>query len=132
WGNHVWPHDGAHRDVGILGAQTRAEVFSNLGFSTPVILPRRRSPGEWIDATRLFIRRCRFDGRACRQGLMHLRKYSKRRDRLRNVFLGDSVHDGHSHAADGFQVAAMGRGRVANTSAGWTESIVNFKFEGLP
>lgn len=132
FGNHVWPHDGAHRDVGILGAKTRTEVFASLGFTPPIVLPRRSSPGDWIDATRLFLRKCRFNGAACRTGLTHLRKYAKRRDAARNVYLNEPNHDEHSHAADAFQVAAMGRGRVSNTSATWSDSIVNFKFEGLP
>lgn len=132
WGDHVWPHDGAHRDVGIQGAKTRAEVFASLGFAAPIILPRRAAPGDWIDAARLFIRKCRFDAAECRQGLVHLRKYAKRRDAARNVFLDTPRHDEHSHAADAFQVAAMGRGRVSNASARWAEAIVNFRLEGLP
>lgn len=129
YGNHVWPHDGAHRDPGILGAKTRAEVFASLGMSTPIILPRRASPGDWIDATRLFIRKCRFNRTECKAGLIHLRKYSKVKDLVRNVYRNEPRHDEHSHAADAFQVAAMGRGRVSNNAANWSDDIVNFKFE---
>ncbi|MGE3336042.1 MAG: hypothetical protein AB7I36_20590 [Rhodospirillaceae bacterium] len=132
FGDHVWPHDGAHRDVGILGAKSRAEVFASLGLKAPIILPRRASPGDWIDATRLFLRKCRFNAGECRTGLVHLRKYKKRRDAVRNVYLNEPFHDEHSHAADAFQVAAMGRGRVSNASAVWTDEIVNFRIEGLP
>ena len=132
FGDHVWPHDGAHRDSAILGAKSRAEVFQSLGFKAPIIMPRRASPGDWIDGTRLFLRRCRFDATACRTGLIHLRKYAKRRDASRNVYLNEPKHDEHSHAADAFQVAAMGRGHVSNNSAVWRDDVVNFKFEGLP
>ncbi|MGE3476958.1 MAG: hypothetical protein AB7H70_14245 [Rhodospirillaceae bacterium] len=132
FGNHVWPHDGAHRDPGILGAKTRVEVFASLGLQTPIVLPRRASPGDWIDGTRLFLRKCRFNGPACKQGLIHLRKYTKRFDSTRNVYLNEPNHNEHSHAADAFQVAAMGRGRVSNTSAVWKDDVMDFKFEGLP
>ncbi len=129
WGDHVWPHDGAHKDVGILGAKTRAEVFSSLGFRAPIIMPRRQNPGDWIDATRLFLRKCRFDRMACAIGLNHLRGYTKRKDAVRNVFLDEPLHNEHSHGADAFQIAALGRGRVSNKSATWNQKIIDFKFE---
>lgn len=129
WGNHVWPHDGFHRDPGILGAKTRAEVFASLGMSAPIAMARRANPADWIDATRLFIRKCRFNATACKTGLMHLRKYSKEKDAVRNVYRNTPRHDEHSHAADAFQVAAMGRGRVSNTAANWSNDIVNFEFK---
>lgn len=126
WGNHVWPHDGGHKDVGILGAKTRAEVFVSLKMGAPIILPRRKSPGDWIDATRLFIRKCRFNAIKCKTGLMHLRKYSKVKDPVRNVFRDEPRHDEHSHGADAFQVLAMGRGRVSNNAATWDDGVMNF------
>lgn len=132
FGDHVWPHDGAHRDAGILGGLSRADVFASLGLKSPVIMPRRASPGDWIDATRLFLRTCRFNREACRTGLVHLRKYSKRFEPRRNVYLNDPRHDEHSHAADAFQIAALGRTRVSNASATWADNVVNFKFEGMP
>lgn len=132
YGDHVWPHDGAHRDPFISGAISRAAMFQSLGFTTPLVMPRRSSPGDWIDGTRLFLRKCRFDATACKIGLMHLRKYAKRLDKKRNVYLNEPRHDEHSHAADAFQIAAMGRGRVSNTSAVWPDEVMNFKFEGIP
>lgn len=131
WGDHVWPHDGQHRDVGILGAKTRAEVFVSLGMSTPVILGKRASPGDWIDATRLFIRKCRFNPVTCKTGLMHLRKYSKVKDLVRNVFRNEPRHDEHSHGADAYQVMAMGRGRVSNNSAKWSDDVMTFTMPGI-
>lgn len=128
WGNHVWPHDGAHRDVGILGAKTRAEVFASLGMGQPIILPKRANPADWIDATRLHLRKCRFDRDNCGPGISHLRKYTKRLDPVRNVYLNEPRHDEHSHGADGFQVMAMGVGRVSNNSAVWSKEITEWKF----
>jgi hypothetical protein len=128
WGNHVWPHDGFHKDVGILGAKTRAEVFQSLGFSMPISMPKRQNPGDWIDATRLFLRKSRWDRTGCKLGLTHLRKYSKRKDPTRNVYLNEPLHDQHSHGADAFQIAAMGHGKVSNNSAQWTPEIMNFRF----
>lgn len=129
YGDHVWPHDGFNRDVGILGAKTRAEVFTSLKFSSPIPMPKRNNPGDWIDATRLLLRKSRFD-RSTKVGMNHLRKYTKRKDEVRNVYLNLPRHDEHSHGADAFQIAAMGRGRVSNNSATWTEDIMNFEFIG--
>lgn len=129
WGSHLWPHDGFHKDVGILGAKTRAEVFQSLGFSLPIKMEKRTNPGEWIDGTRLFLRKSRFNRVGCKDGLNHLRRYTRRHDSVRNVYLNQPQHDEHSHGADGFQIAAMGRGRVSNTSATWSEEILNFEFK---
>lgn len=130
FGDHVWPHDGAHRDVGILGAKTRAEVFAGLKFSAPIIMPRRSNPGDWIDATRLLMRKSRWDRTHTRIGQNRLRKYSKRKDPVRNVYLNLPLHDEHSHGADAFQIAAMGRGRVSNNTAQWGDEVMNFEFSG--
>jgi hypothetical protein len=124
----VWPHDGGRRDAFLSGAQFRSDVFVNLGFRAPLIMKRRRTPGEWIDPARLFLRSCRFDRAACKQGLAHLRKYRQRRDEARGVFLNAPHHDEHSHAADAFQLAAVSRARVSNKSAVWREEVLNFSY----
>lgn len=129
YGDHVWPHDGAHRDPGILGGATRAEVFRKLGFRAPIIMPRRANAGDWINETRLFLRKCKFDRDGCKLGLSRLRKYSKRHDPVRNVYLKEPLHDENSHGADAFQVAAMGRGKVSNNSADWGKELTEWKFE---
>jgi hypothetical protein len=129
WGEHVWPHDGGRRDAFLSGGQFRSDVFVNLGFRAPLIMPRRRTPGEWIDPARLFLRGCRFDREGCKAGLTHLRKYRHRRDEARGVFLNEPHHDEHSHAADAFQLAAVSRNRVSNKSAVWSDAVLNFGVE---
>lgn len=116
FGDHVWPHDGAHRDAGILGGKTRSEVFAGLGFQAPIIMPKRDVIGDWIDASRVLIRKSRFDRDGCKSGLIHLRKYRRERDDVRNVYRDKPRHDEHSHGADAFQLAGMGRGRVSNNT----------------
>ncbi len=117
YGDHVWPHDGGHRDPGILGGKTRREVFEGLGFKT-IILPRH-GLADGIDATRRLIRVSRFDAIHCREGLKKLRRYKREFDAVRGVYEDRPRHDDASHAADAFRAAAMGQGRVSNTSA-WT------------
>lgn len=129
FGDHVWPHDGAHRDIGIVGAKTRAEVFAGFNFKAPIILPRRANPGEWIDATRQFLRKSKWDRTGCKTGLLRIRRYSKRFDPVRNVYLKEPLHDEHSHGADAFQVAAKGHGQTSNNSAEWGDEIMNFEFK---
>lgn len=115
YGDHVWPHDGGHRDPGILGGKTRREVFDSLGFKT-IVLPRH-GLADGIEATRTLIRVSHFDEEACRVGLKKLRRYKRNFDTARGVFEDRPRHDENSHAADAFRAAAMGQGRVSNASA---------------
>lgn len=115
YGQHVWPHDGGHRDPGILGAKTRREVFESLGFKT-ILLPRH-GLADGIDAARRLLRVSRFDAAACREGLKKLRRYRRDFDVARNVYIDAPRHDDNSHAADAFRTAAMGGNLVNNTSA---------------
>ena len=112
YGNHVWPHDGSNRDPGILGGKTRKEVFEGLGYS-PLIMPRHHL-GDGIDATRRLIRISSFDAAGCKDGLVHLRKYKRQFNAARNVFNDQPLHDEHSHGADAFRCAGMGRSQVTN------------------
>jgi hypothetical protein len=117
YGEHVWPHDGGHRDPGILGGKTRREVFESLGFKTKLLA--RHSLADGIEATRRLIRLSRFDADACRVGLTKLRRYRREFDAARGVFNATPRHDDSSHAADAFRMAAMGGNTVSNTNA-WT------------
>ncbi|MDX2143001.1 MAG: terminase family protein [Rhodospirillaceae bacterium] len=121
YGDHVWPHDGGHRDPGILGAKTRREVFEGLGFKT-ILLPRH-GLADGIEAARRLIRMSRFDAVACREGLKKLRRYRRDIDPARGVYQDTPRHDENSHAADAFRTAAMGQGRISNASA-WTNTAL--------
>lgn len=114
YGEHVWPHDGGHRDPGILGAKTRREVFESLGFKTRLL--GRHSLADGIDAARRLLRVSRFDAAACREGLTKLRRYRRDFDLARNAYTDSPRHDENSHAADAFRTAAMGAGMVNNAS----------------
>ncbi len=116
YGDHVWPHDGGHRDPGILGAKTRREVFESLGFKT-ILLPRH-GLADGIDAARRLMRVSRFDASACREGLKKLRRYRRDFDAARNVYHDQPRHDENSHAADAFRSAAMG-GNLVNNASAW-------------
>jgi hypothetical protein len=115
YGDHIWPHDGGHRDPGILGGKTRRDVFEGLGFKT-IILPRH-GLADGIDATRRLIRVSRFDAKHTKEGLKKLRRYKREFDAARGVYEDRPRHDDASHAADAFRAAAMGQGRVNNASA---------------
>ncbi|MBL8628008.1 MAG: hypothetical protein JNM81_00155 [Rhodospirillaceae bacterium] len=117
YGDHVWPHDGGHRDPGILGGKTRRDVFEGLGFKT-IILPKH-SLADGIDAVRRLIRVSHFSSSHCGEGLKKLRRYKREFDAARGVYEDRPRHDDASHAADAFRAAAMGQGRVSNVSA-WT------------
>jgi hypothetical protein len=114
YGTHVWPHDGTSRELSADGAPRRCDVMAGLGF--PVEVLERSHVGDGIDAARMLIRTSWFDKERCADGLRHLRRYRRAFSKVRNVFLEHPEHDEHSHAADGFRTAAMGKGKVSNGS----------------
>lgn len=139
YGSHVWPHDGDARDFSAVKddmaldqAPTRRQVAEGLGLKNVVVLGRHHK-GAQIEAARNLIAKSWFDKTRCADGLKHLRRYKRKYDKVRNVFLDDPEHDEHSHGADGFMTAAMGKDRVATASiaADIAEQLINFKMPGV-
>lgn len=133
WGSDVWPHDGNVREMTAMAedmrndnAQSRAQVWKQLTGREPVVLGRHKI-GDRIEATRRLIRMSRFDKDGTAEGVQKLRRYKKRYDKVRSVYLDEPDHDENSHGADALGTAAMGQNAINNDSADWADNIMNFK-----
>jgi hypothetical protein len=60
-----------------------------------------------IDAARLVLPLCWFDGEKCRDGLEALRAYRRQYDEVRKVFSDSPYHDWASNGADAFRYASL-------------------------
>lgn len=126
YGTHHLPHDVTVRELGAAG-RSRLETLDGLGVR-PVSVGAAMDPEERINAARLMIPMCWFDGQACAAGLERLRAYRKRWNRGTRSY-GGPLHDDASHAADAFgEFAANRRGgavtprpqrRVTRAPLGW-------------
>ncbi|THD80615.1 MAG: hypothetical protein E7812_07755 [Phenylobacterium sp.] len=125
FGTHHLPHDVMVRELGAAG-RSRLETLGGLGVG-PISVGAAMDPEERINAGRLLIPLCWFDGERCAGGLERLRTYRKRWNRTTRSY-GGPLHDEASHAADAFgEFAANRRGaaaarparRVAHEPLGW-------------
>lgn len=114
YGKDIWPHDGVNRVDGKGdNPERRCDIWKDLTQREPVIL-KRHGIGDGIEATRKLISTSRYDRKYCHDGLIHLRRYGRERDEVRNVFKTEPRHDAHSHGADAHRTAAMGRDKCTN------------------
>lgn len=136
WGSDVWPHDGNVREMTAIAedmdndnALSRADVWFGLTKRRPVILGRHKI-GDRIEATRTMIRTSIFD-EDTNEGQQKIRRYHRRYDKVRSVFVDEPDHDENSHGADALGTAAMGKDAISNNSGTTavlnTLPIVNFK-----
>lgn len=139
WGDDVWPHDGNVREMTAQAdemqtdnAVTRAEVWKQLTGRKPIVLGRHKI-GDRIEASRRLIGLSRFDRDGTREGCQRLRRYKKRYDKVRSVFLDEPDHDENSHGADAFGTAAMGQGRVSNIHEleSAVQTVANIKMDWI-
>jgi len=134
-GDDVWPHDGNVREMTALddemktdNAKSRADIWQQLTKRRPVVLGRHKI-GDRIEAVRRLIKVSEFDADGTNEGCQKLRRYKKRYDKVRSVYLDEPDHDENSHGADAFGTAAMGGERVSNgesvESAAATVAAIN-------
>ncbi len=102
---HLWPHDGAHRELGT--GRSRQELAETLGIR-PIRIVLAAPIGDGIQAVRTLLPRCWFDAETCRDGLDALRQYARDWDDKARTFRDRPRHDWASHAADAFRIGAMG------------------------
>jgi hypothetical protein len=98
------PHDARVSELGT--GKTRLEVLQSLGVSSTVV--RNIPVHDGIEAVRNLLTRCRFDRRACSQGLEALRSYRSKRDELKQAYSTTPLHDWASHGADAMRYLAVG------------------------
>ena len=103
YGKDFVPHDARVRELGT--GKTRVETLSALG-RTPTLIPAHKVM-DGINAARLMLHRCWFDGEKCAEGLEALRQYRTDFDERKRIFTEAPRHDWTSHAADAFRYLAM-------------------------
>lgn len=98
YGKHFLPHDVMNREWG-SGAKSRFQTLGSLGVK-PIKVGARQGPEERINAMRDLFPLLRFNATdRVKTGLMHLRRYSRKRNEQLGIYTG-VLHDEHSHGAD--------------------------------
>jgi hypothetical protein len=101
---HLLPHDVKTREYS--DGRSRLETLEGLGLNCEVVPLRGIADG--INAVRLLLPRCWFDGEKCAQGLKALRSYQREWDPSGATWRQRPLHDWTSHAADAFRYLALG------------------------
>lgn len=126
WGTHLWPHDGKATEIG--SGERRCDTIKGLGYEVETL--DSTAVGDGIEATRRMLQMSWFDRDRCRAGLDHLAGYRRKFDKVHDRFIDTPDKNGHDHAADALRTAAMGKHKLRNEPiAGWSDDIMNFKFE---
>jgi hypothetical protein len=103
YGRHIFPHDAMVRELGT--GKTRSELAESMGLRGIEIAPKL-SVEDGINAARLLLARCWFDGAKCGRGVEALKSYRQKIDEKRQISTGP-LHDWSSHAADAFRYLAV-------------------------
>lgn len=104
-GEHLLPHDAAHRELGT--GVTRQETLRKLGLKNTRIVPKL-SLEDGINATRLLIKKCWFDKEKCGRGITALENYERKWDEKNKIFMSRPLHNWCSHGSDAFRTLAVG------------------------
>ena len=105
FGTHLMPHDTNVRELGT--GVSRLQTLRSMGMRNVRVVPKLPK-SEQIDAARMLLPRCWFDGTGCREGVKSLENYSYNYDPKRQCFSQTPLHDRWSNGADSFQVLAVG------------------------
>jgi len=104
YGDHLLPHDANVKELGT--GLSRMEVLQSLGLNPVVVSQQRVEDG--INAVRLLLPRCWFDGEKCARGLKALGQYRREWADKLGTWRARPRHDWASHGADAFRYLAMG------------------------
>lgn len=109
YGSHYVPHDGNNK---LLASGGRSIVQQAYGFGVKMQVVKATTQQNQIEAARKTLKTAWFDKKKTAAGVQHLLKYQYEWDEDNKKFKSKPRHDGHSHAADAFEITAM-RWRVA-------------------
>jgi len=107
YGDHIWPHDGAHGDWSVIGGQSRVATAQALGL--PVRVLPRSDVADGINSVRRLLAQVWFDGEKTADLRKALRLYRREFDDVRNVFKDRPYHNWTSDYADAVRYMAIGR-----------------------
>ena len=97
------PQDARAQEIGT--GRTRIETMLRAGLR-PRLAPEHFVE-DGINAVRLSLRRCWFDGERCADGIEALRQYQREWDEARRVFKPTPLHNWASHPADAMRYLCM-------------------------
>jgi hypothetical protein len=100
----ILPHDGGSRNL------RGAPIFEQLGrygLRSEVLRPESEQTG--IVAARTLLKNCKFHKTKCKPGILHLKSFRYKVDLGSGIKQQHTIHDEHSHGADAFRYAAIGR-----------------------
>jgi len=103
YGRHIWPHDGAARELG--SGKSRQETMSGLGIR--VEIQTRQTVDDGIQSCRLILPMSYFDSEKCARGIDALSNYQKEWDSKLNMFKNKPKHDWASNGADAFRMSGL-------------------------
>jgi len=102
---HIFPHDLAVKEWG--SGRTRIESLSELGVNNIDLLPRL-SFGDSIATARSMLLSNLIISTKCRQTIIAVQNYRKKKDEKLGVYLDTDVHDIHSNYMAAFRYGAQG------------------------
>lgn len=137
YGSDVWPADGNVREMTAIAqdmkndnAETRAKVWHDLTGRKPVVLGNHKF-GDRIEQSRKLIAVSVFDKEHTAEGRQKLRRYKKKYDRVRGIYLDEQDHDENSHGASAFGTAGMGKDKIANSIPAGLDKLMDFRMPGV-
>lgn len=113
YGEHLLPHDAAHKEKTLPNAATIAAHYSDLlgNRGTVRVVPRTMNVANDINEVRKLLPICWFDAEKCKDGLDALRAYRREWDEKNRCYRDHPLHDWASDPADAFRTFAMGMPR---------------------
>lgn len=111
YGTHWLPHDARPRTIA-AGGKSILQQFHEFNGDYGDILGKfaiapKLDVQEGIQAVRATLPKCVFDKERCMDGIDHLKAYRRKFDEENNIFSSAPLHDGASHAADGFRTIGV-------------------------
>lgn len=111
YGTHWLPHDARPRTLA-AGGKSILQQFIDFNRDHQDRLGRfaiapKLDVQEGIQAARATFPRARFDYERCEVGVDHLKAYRREYDEDKNIFSSTPLHNGDSHAADGWRTVAV-------------------------
>jgi phage terminase large subunit len=109
YGEHLLPHDAAHKEKALPLAATIAQTYRELGLRNVRVVPRTANVANDINEVRKILPICWFDSEKCKDGIDALRAYRREWDEKNRCFRDHPLHDWASDPADAFRTFAIGR-----------------------
>jgi len=103
YGRHVAPHDIVVKEL--ASGRSRLESAAALGIHFQIA--PKLSIEDGINAVKLLLPRCWFDGVRCQAGLEALRNYRRDFNARLNEFKAEPLHNWASHGSDAFRYLAV-------------------------